>query len=168
MRCLFRSLFLAGSCLTGACLAGSCLAGAGLAEPGSDPTSGNEFLSASTWKTIDDHTHQVKAIVAFSEQGGTLSGRVVQLFRQPGEDPNPRCRKCVGQRHEQPVVGMIILWNLHRDGDSWSGGEILDPESGEVYRCILHPIDHGEKLEVRGYIGFSVLGRTQVWERTRP
>ena len=120
-----------------------------------------------TWKTIDDETHQPKAIVAIAERGGALDGKIVKLFRQPGEDPAPRCKECTGERHDQPVLGMTILWNLHRDGDSWEGGEILDPENGKTYRCKLRVGDDGN-LEVRGFIGFSLLGRTQVWERAAP
>ena len=59
---------------------------------------------------------------------------------------------------------MTILWGMHRDGDDWSGGEILDPEQGSVYRASLH-VDRDGRLDVRGYIGVSLLGRTQVWER---
>ncbi len=60
---------------------------------------------------------------------------------------------------------MEILWNLHRDGDEWDGGEILDPDEGKTYRCKMHVSDDGSKLDVRGFVGFSLLGRTQVWER---
>jgi uncharacterized protein (DUF2147 family) len=120
------------------------------------------------WKTIDDDTHAAKALVEISEHDGVLSGRVTQLFRRPDEDQNPRCEPCQGERHTQAVLGMTILWNMHRDGDEWDGGEILDPEEGKVYRCKLHVTDGGARLEVRGYIGFPLIGRTQVWERARP
>src|SRR5262249_42739012 len=81
-----------------------------------------------TWKTIDDDTHEVKAWVAIEEHDGALSGRIVKLLRKPGEDPAPVCAKCKDERHNQPVLGMTILWNMHRDGEVWDGGEILDPE----------------------------------------
>ena len=117
------------------------------------------------WKTIDDETHAARALVEISEYDGALSGRIVKLFRKPTEDPNPLCKDCQGERHDQPVLGMTILWNERPHGDAWSGGEILNPEGGEIYRCNLHLIDGGTKLQVRGYIGISLLGRTQVWER---
>jgi uncharacterized protein (DUF2147 family) len=117
------------------------------------------------WKTIDDNTHKPTAVVEISEQDGALSGRIVQLFRKPNDDQNPRCVDCDGERHDQPIIGMTILWNLHSDGDVWDGGEILDPDEGKTYRCKIHPIENGSKLEVRGFIGFSLLGRTQIWER---
>ena len=120
------------------------------------------------WKTIDDDTHEAKALVEIIEQGGVLSGHIVKLFRHPDEVQDPLCKPCEGERHDQRVLGMTILWNFHRDGDVWDGGEILDPEEGKIYRCKLHPIDGGARLEVRGFIGISLLGRTQVWERVGP
>ena len=118
-----------------------------------------------TWTTIDDDSHQAKAVVEITERDGVLSGHVIKLFRMPGEDQNPKCKDCSGEHKDQPILGMTILWNLHRDGDEWNGGEIIDPDGGKVYRCKLHVDESGTKLEVRGFIGFSLLGRTQVWER---
>lgn len=119
------------------------------------------------WKTIDDDTHEAKALVDIREHDGLLSGRIVRLFRKPGEEPNPLCKPCVGERHDQLVLGMTILWNMHPHGEAWDGGEILDPEAGKIYRCKLRTNGDG-KLEVRGYLGISLLGRTQVWERSAP
>jgi len=116
------------------------------------------------WQTYDDDTHAAKAWVEIEAHDGELSGRIVKLFREPGEDPNPRCRKCHGARREQPVLGMTIVWGMRRDGDAWSGGEILDPEDGKTYRCTLRQATAGE-LEVRGFLGISLLGRTQLWKR---
>jgi uncharacterized protein (DUF2147 family) len=120
------------------------------------------------WRTIDDDTHEAKALVEITEQEGVVSGHIVKLFRHPNEIQDPICKPCEGERHDQRVIGMTILWNFHRDGDEWKGGEILDPEEGKIYRCKLHPIDGGARLEVRGFIGISLLGRTQVWERVSP
>ena len=121
-----------------------------------------------TWTTIDDVSHKPRALVEISEHDGVLSGQIVRLFREPDEDPDPRCEDCTGSRHDQRVLGMTILWNLHRHGENWDGGEILDPESGSIYRCTLHVATDGDKLEVRGFIGISLLGRTQVWSRAAP
>lgn len=60
---------------------------------------------------------------------------------------------------------MQILWNMRPDGDSWSGGEILDPESGKTYRAQMKLADGGRKLVVRGYIGLPLFGRSQTWIR---
>lgn len=130
-----------------------------------DPATAADISPAGTWKTIDDETHKPRALVRIEQHHGALSGRIVQLFREPGEDPNPLCADCPGERHDQAVLGMTILWNFHRRGDAWEGGEVLDPEEGSVYRATLHLRDAGALLEVRGYIGVPLLGRSQVWER---
>ena len=124
-----------------------------------------ERTPVGAWQTIDDETHKPKAIVEITEHDGALSGRVVKLFRNPGEDQNPKCKDCSGERKDQPVIGMTILWDLQRDGDEWNGGEIIDPDGGKIYRCKLSLDETGTRLDVRGFIGFSLLGRTQIWER---
>lgn len=117
------------------------------------------------WQTFDDDMHAPKALVEIADHAGVLSGKIVKLFPAPDDDPDPHCMNCTGARHGQRVLGMTILWNFRRDGDRWSGGEVLDPESGDVYRAILHPRDGGATLDVHGYIGIPLLGRSQVWAR---
>lgn len=116
-----------------------------------------------TWKTIDDATGKAKSLVTITEADGKLQGKVVKLF-DPSK-PNPTCEKCEGPRKDQPILGMQILWGVARDGDRWDGGQILDPEKGKVYGVKLTLADHGRKLNVRGFLGVSLLGRTQTWLR---
>jgi uncharacterized protein (DUF2147 family) len=66
------------------------------------------------------------------------------------------------------MLGLIIIRNMKRTDDGYGGGDILDPDTGTVYRCKLHVDATGTKLVVRGYIGISLLGRTQTWERQSP
>lgn len=133
---------------------------------------GSTFAAVSTpvgiWTTIDDHSHKPRALVEISEIQGTLRGRIVHLFPAPDVDAQARCEKCDGSRHNQPVLGMTILWGFRRDGDHWDDGQILDPESGHVYRCTLSVSGNGRYLDVRGYIGLPLFGRSQVWRRAEP
>ncbi|MGZ3768483.1 MAG: DUF2147 domain-containing protein [Bdellovibrio sp.] len=117
------------------------------------------------WKTIDDETKQPKSIVEITEKDGKLSGKITKLFRKPEEDQNPKCDKCEGDKKDKPIVGMEIMEGLTKDDNVWSGGHILDPKNGKTYKCKIKVIEAGKKLEVRGFIGFSLIGRTQVWER---
>jgi uncharacterized protein (DUF2147 family) len=96
---------------------------------------------------------------------GQLEGKVDKGFPKPGENSPPKCDKCDGARRNQPILGMTILWGFTKQGDEYQGGEILDPESGKIYRAKMKLLDGGKKLEVRGFIGFSLLGRSQVWLR---
>jgi uncharacterized protein (DUF2147 family) len=117
------------------------------------------------WKTVDDATGKVKSVVVIWEEHSKLFGKIQKLLDPDVRDPNPRCVDCTGEQKGQPVIGLRILWDLRKDGDGWSGGTILDPETGKTYKCLLALEDGGNKLKVRGFMGLSLLGRTQYWLR---
>ena len=117
------------------------------------------------WKTIDDETGKPKSLVRITEENGILTGRIEKLFRPAGQDQNPKCTACEGARKDQPIIGMTILSGLKKDGDEYTGGEILDPSKGKTYRSKATLKDNGSKLEVRGYIGAPMFGRSQTWVR---
>jgi uncharacterized protein (DUF2147 family) len=117
------------------------------------------------WTTIDDKTDKPKSVVEIYEaKDGSLAGRVTEIL-QSDRGPNPLCDKCSGDRKGKPVKGMVILWGIKQKGEVWEGGQILDPASGKVYSVKVTPVENGKKLEVRGFMGFSLLGRTQTWNR---
>ncbi|OON64421.1 hypothetical protein B0920_14165 [Massilia sp. KIM] len=118
-----------------------------------------------TWKTIDDETGKPKALVRITEEQGVLTGRIEKLFRGPNEDQNPKCVKCEGARKDQPIIGLTILSGLKKEGDEYTGGEILDPAKGKTYKSKATLKDNGNMLEVRGYIGAPMFGRSQTWVR---
>ena len=118
------------------------------------------------WKTVDDETKQEKSLVRVTESGGVLSGRIEKLLDPAKQDS--KCDKCTDERKDQPIAGMTIVRNVKQnasDATLWDGGEILDPNNGKTYKVRLKPADGGKKLEVRGYIGAPLLGRTQTWHR---
>ncbi|MCI0662797.1 MAG: DUF2147 domain-containing protein [Acidobacteria bacterium] len=117
------------------------------------------------WKTIDDRTGKVRSLVAIWEEDGTLYGKIERLIDPDPNYPNPQCIYCNGALKDKPVIGLRIIWDLRKNGDQWSGGKVLDPENGKSYRCIIAMQDSGKTLKVRGYIGFSLFGRTQYWLR---
>ncbi len=117
------------------------------------------------WRTIDDDSGKPRAIVEIDKTDGELHGKIVKLLNQPKDDRNPVCDECEGPRHGKPVVGMTILWGLEKDGDKWTDGKILDPESGDVYDASIELGEDDQTLKVRGYLGISLLGRTQTWQR---
>jgi len=117
-----------------------------------------------TWRQIDDVTGKPKSIIQITDDHGKLQGKVLQVLLSD-DGPHPLCKKCEGERKDQPIEGMVIMWNVSKDDDVWDGGKILDPKTGKVYRVKLSLTDGGQKLDVHGYIGISLLGRSQVWER---
>jgi uncharacterized protein (DUF2147 family) len=118
-----------------------------------------------TWTQVDDNTGKPKSIIEITQlPDGSLQGTVKQvLFSDQGT--HPICDKCDGDRHNKPVAGMVIMWGVKKDGDVWDGGQILDPKNGKVYKVKLSLTDGGRKLDVHGYIGISLFGRSQVWIR---
>jgi uncharacterized protein (DUF2147 family) len=124
-----------------------------------------ELTPVGHWRTFDDVTGKVTSIVVIREENGKLGGEIEKLVDPDPADHNPRCLRCEGDAKGKPLIGLRILWNLRRDTDQWTGGRILDPDNGKVYRCDITLEDRGRRLRVRGFIGFSVLGRTQYWLR---
>jgi uncharacterized protein (DUF2147 family) len=118
------------------------------------------------WKNIDDETGKPKALIRILENNGEFKARIEKLFRQPTEDQNPKCDKCEDARKDQPIVGMTILTGLkQQEGYEYGGGQILDPANGKTYKAKMALEEDGKKLNVRGYIGMPLLGRTQTWLR---
>ena len=119
---------------------------------------------AGTWKTIDDNTGKQKGQVTIVDNGGVFTGRVTKILG-PG-DENKTCTKCTDDRKDQPIQGLTILKDLKANGtNNWDGGNILDPENGKVYSAKMSLDDTGNKLTVRGFIGISLIGRSQTWIR---
>lgn len=114
------------------------------------------------WKTIDDETGEAKSIVEIYEYQGQYYGKIVNLLSK--DDQGKRCEKCTGKDHNQPIEGLVILKGLKKEGDSFKGGQILDPKSGKTYKCEIS-FSNTNELKVRGYIGISLIGRSQIWKR---
>jgi uncharacterized protein (DUF2147 family) len=140
-----------------AALAGVLLASAVTAMAQTDTPAG-------TWQTIDDSTGQPKALVQITQDGNVLNGKVIKGLGANNQ-PDRRCTACTDARKDQLILGMTIINDMQKDGDGWDHGQILDPENGKVYKCKMHLEDGGNKLVVRGYIGVSLLGRSQTWVR---
>ncbi|HEX9980332.1 MAG TPA: DUF2147 domain-containing protein [Flavobacterium sp.] len=116
------------------------------------------------WRTIDDETGKAISIVEIFEKGGKVYGKVVEIF-----DPKSRaktCSLCTGEDKDKPVLGLTVIKGLTKDGNEYNGGQILDPKHGNLYRCYIN-IEDNDRLKVRGYVGISLFGRTQYWQRVK-
>ena len=118
------------------------------------------------WKSVDDETKKEKSLIRLSESGGVLTGKIEKLL-DPSTAPDAVCEKCSDDRKDKPLVGLTIVKGVKASGEPgrWEGGEILDPNNGKTYKVRMTPVDGGKKLDVRGYIGTPMLGRTQTWIR---
>ncbi|MBN8503589.1 MAG: DUF2147 domain-containing protein [Burkholderiales bacterium] len=127
-------------------------------------TASAQMSPVGLWKTIDDETKKEKALVRVVENGGVVSGKIEKLLAADAKQ-DALCDKCEDDRKDKPIVGMEIIRNVKKDGDAWAGGTILDSAKGKVYKVKMTPIEAGKKLEVRGYVGAPMFGRTQTWHR---
>ncbi|MCC9041458.1 DUF2147 domain-containing protein [Myroides sp. M-43] len=114
------------------------------------------------WKTIDDNTGKEKSIIEIYEKGGKYYGKVIKLLNPSKADP--KCDNCTGSDKGKPIEGLVIIKDLEKKGNEYSGGRITDPESGKEYKCTVK-LNGVDKLDVRGYIGISLMGRTQTWKK---
>lgn len=118
------------------------------------------------WYTVSDKTGHQDGVVEITAVGDSLEGKIVKSIPDPDDDPPVTiCTKCDGPDKNKPVLGMTIMKGFHKDGDEWDGGTILDPRSGDVYSAKMHTEENGKKLLLRGYLGISLLGRTETWVR---
>ncbi len=144
------------SFLIAALLAGSAL-----------PVFAQSTSPSGVWKTIDDDTKKEKSLVRIVEANGVYTGKV-DKFLDPDTAKDAVCKDCSDERKDKPILGMTIIRNMKQSADDkavFEGGDILDPNNGKVYKAKMKLIDNGNKLEVRGFIGISLLGRTQTWIR---
>jgi uncharacterized protein (DUF2147 family) len=115
------------------------------------------------WKTFDDETGKAKSIVEiFKATDGKFYGKVYKILTV-GEE-NKKCTVCTGAKKDKPITGMLIVEKMSKDGAEWNGGTIFDPNKNKTYKCYM-ALETSDKLKVRGFIGFSLIGRTQYWYR---
>lgn len=124
-----------------------------------------ELTAAGRWLQVSDGDGKPRSILRIDEREGSYEAVVEKVFLRPDEAPDPICDKCTDTRKGQKVVGMRIMNGLRRDGLNYEGGHILDPDNGKVYRVKATLSPDGKQLEVRGFIGISLLGRSQTWQR---
>jgi uncharacterized protein (DUF2147 family) len=122
---------------------------------------------AGLWKSIDDESGKAKSLIRITESNGVYSGKLEKLL-DPATPRDAVCEKCSDDRKDKPLLGMTLIKGVRQldgDKDAWGDGEILDPNNGKTYKVRLTPTDRGKRLNVRGYIGLPLLGRTQTWIR---
>jgi uncharacterized protein (DUF2147 family) len=121
---------------------------------------------AGLWKSIDDETKKEKSLIRISDAGGVFTGRIEKLL-DPDTPADVKCDKCSDDRKDKPILGLTIVKGVKAGSEPgrWDGGEILDPNNGKTYKVRMTPVDGGKKMDVRGYVGAPLLGRTQTWIR---
>ena len=124
----------------------------------------SQLSPVGVWQTVDDKEGDTTSHIEIYEVEGKIHGKILRIV---GEQTIFTCDKCKGDKKDQPIIGMEILWGMKKDKENeWKGGKIMDPENGKEYKCKIKLPDP-DILEVRGYMGISLLGRTQKWYRLK-
>ncbi len=117
------------------------------------------------WEQVDENSGKAESWIKISELNGVYEGNIVKIFFKPGQDKNWVCSKCEGSDKGAPVLGLTLIKGMIRNGLSYENGTVRDPRDGSVYRASMKISTDGKKLEMRGYLGISLFGRSQVWNR---
>lgn len=115
-----------------------------------------------TWHSRNEDTGKIDSVVEVYEHNGKAFAKIIEI-KNP-DRKNAVCDLCEGKNKNKPILGLNILTGLQKDGDEWSGGQILDPRNGKIYKCYIQ-LEGANKLKIRGYIGFALIGKTAYWER---
>jgi uncharacterized protein (DUF2147 family) len=123
--------------------------------------------AAGLWEQIDEKTGKPESWFNIAEKDGVYVGVVVKMFQKPGDPPPEswRCAKCEGAEKNAQVLGMSLIKGMKRKGLKYEDGTIMDPRDGSVYRALMEISPDGKRMEVRGYLGIALLGRSQTWNR---
>ncbi len=114
------------------------------------------------WKTVDDETGMENGIVEIYEKAGKVYGRIIEILEK--EKKYFKCEMCEGEDKNKPILGLVIIKGLKKKGDFYEGGKVTDPKNGKSYHCKM-TLEGKDQLIVRGYIGISLFGRSQIWFR---
>ncbi|MBF9238817.1 DUF2147 domain-containing protein [Hymenobacter sp. BT683] len=129
------------------------------------------FASAQSMSPLGIWTNsEKKATFEIYKCGNKLCGKIVSLTvpndpatgkpKTDTQNPNPKLRS-------RPRLGMVFMEGFEYDDDNkWDDGKIYDPESGKSYSCYMK-MENANTMEVKGYIGFSLIGKSQVWTRVK-
>jgi len=128
---------------------------------------GGEASAVGLWEQVDEKTGKAESWFNIVEKDGVYIGTIVKMFPKPGDPPPEtfRCTKCEGAEKDAPVLGLALIKAMKRKGLNYEDGTIMDPRDGSVYRALMQVSPDGKKLEVRGYLGVAMFGRSQTWNR---
>jgi len=132
-----------------------------IAQPAGEPS------AVGLWEQVDDKTGRAESWFRITEKNGIYTGQIVKMFPKPGDERKGEwlCTECEGAERNAPVLGLQLIKNMQRKGLNYDNGTIMDPRDGQVYRALMRLSSDGKQLEVRGFLGFALLGRSQTWNR---
>jgi uncharacterized protein (DUF2147 family) len=128
------------------------------------PLRAAEPTASGLWQKLDEAGRPIGWLI-FVERNGTYEGTIAKLFQKPGDDDNPICTKCPGDRKNAPLLGLSLIRDMKHDGLKYDGGNIIDPRDGKIYNAVMTISPDGQQLTLRGYLGIPFLGMDEIWAR---
>jgi uncharacterized protein (DUF2147 family) len=131
------------------------------------PASAADQTAAGVWEQVNEKTGEAQATITIVKSGPAYVGTITTIYPKPGHPVDPICVNCSGSLKNRPMKGLQIINDMQQSGLEYTGGTILDPESGSVYTANMQLSADGRHLTVRGYVGIPTFGRSQTWNRIR-